>query len=68
MKKRKHNEKYIKAVTSPGDLVIDPWMGSGTTGIAALNLGRRFIGFDILEEYVNMAEERFAELGYEKEG
>lgn len=61
-------EKYIKAVTSPGDLVIDPWMGSGTTGIAALNLGRRFIGFDILEEYVNMAEERFAELGYEKEG
>lgn len=61
-------EKYIKAVTASGDLVIDPWMGSGTTGIAALESGRRFIGFDILEEYVNMAEERFAELGFEKEG
>lgn len=60
--------KYILAVTSPGDLVIDPWMGSGTTGVAALNLGRRFIGFDIQKEYITMTEDLFKELGFEKEG
>lgn len=51
-------EKYIKSVTMPNDLIVDPWMGSGTTGIAALKLGRRFIGFDILDEYVKIARER----------
>jgi len=55
-------KKYIKAVTDPGDIVVDPWMGSGTTGIAALSLGRRFIGFDISEEYVAMANERLRNL------
>lgn len=54
-------EKYIKATTGPGDLVVDPWMGSGTTGIAALALGRKFIGFDRVESYVQDAEERFKE-------
>lgn len=54
-------EKYIKATTGPGDLVVDPWMGSGTTGIAALALDRRFIGFDRVESYVQDAEERFKE-------
>lgn len=49
-------EKYIKACTNPGDLVIDPWVGSGTTGVEALTLGRQFIGFDIYQEYVDIAE------------
>ena len=49
-------EKYIKACTKPGDLVIDPWVGSGTTGIAALSLKRRFAGFDIYQEYIDIAE------------
>ena len=49
-------EKYIKACTQPGDLVIDPWVGSGTTGIAALSLKRRFVGFDIYQEFINIAE------------
>ena len=40
-------EKYIKATTSKEDIVVDPWLGSGTTGVAALSLGRKFIGFDI---------------------
>lgn len=61
-------EKYILATTSPGDLVIDPWMGSGTTGVAALNLNRRFVGFDIQREYVTMVKKLFAGLGFEKEG
>ncbi|PCL92383.1 site-specific DNA-methyltransferase [Paenibacillus lautus] len=54
-------EKYIKATTGPGDLVVDPWMGSGTTGVAALALERKFIGFDRIESYVNDATERFIE-------
>lgn len=51
-------EKYIKAVTNVGDLVVDPWLGSGTTGKVAVRLGRRFIGFDIVKEYVNIARQR----------
>ncbi len=53
--------KYILAVTEPGDLVVDPWMGTGTTGVEALKLGRMFIGFDIVKEYVRSAEERLSE-------
>lgn len=49
-------EKYIRALTNVNDIVVDPWMGSGTTGIAALRLGRRFIGFDIYEKYINNAD------------
>ena len=52
-------EKYIKATTQEGDIVLDPWMGSGTTGIAALSLGRKFIGFDIFQEYIDMATQSF---------
>ena len=43
-------EKYIKACSSVGDLVVDPWLGSGTTGEAALSLSRKFVGFDIYQE------------------
>lgn len=50
-------EKYIKATTNVDDLVVDPWMGTGTTGIEAIKLGRKFIGFDIFEDYVNKANE-----------
>jgi len=51
-------EKYIKATTNEGDLVVDPWMGSGTTGVVALSLNRKFIGFDIVESYTTEAKER----------
>lgn len=52
-------DKYIKACTTQGDLVVDPWMGSGTTGFAALALGRKFIGFDVVQAYVDAAEALF---------
>lgn len=52
-------EKYIKATTSEGDLVVDPWLGSGTTGYAALSLNRKFIGFDVVESYVAESEALF---------
>lgn len=51
-------EKYIKACTAPGDLVVDPWLGSGTTGEASVTLSRKFIGFDISQEYIDLSAER----------
>lgn len=50
------SEKYIKACTKKGDIVVDPWLGTGTTGVTAINLERQFIGFDIFENYVIHAE------------
>jgi DNA modification methylase len=44
-------ERCIKAGTKPGDVVLDPFMGSGTTGAVALRLGRQTIGFDLNPEY-----------------
>lgn len=55
-------EKYIKATTKEGDLVVDPWMGTGTTGREALRLNRRFAGFDVLQPFVDYAKESFSEL------
>ena len=55
-------EKYIKATTNVGDLVVDPWLGSGTTGAVALQLGRTFAGFDIMNSYVSDAAEWLTQL------
>lgn len=44
--------------TPPGGLVLDPFCGSGTTGVAAVRHGRRFLGFDSVEGYVSIASER----------
>ena len=48
----------IETVTKPGDVVLDPYMGSGTTGVAALQCGRRFIGVEIEERWFKAAETR----------
>ena len=51
--------KYlIKMVTREGQTVLDPFMGSGTTGIAAENLGREWIGIDLNKEYCKIAKAR----------
>lgn len=55
-------EKYIKATTNVGDLVVDPWLGSGTTGAVSLKLGRLFAGFDIVDSYVKEANEWLSQL------
>lgn len=55
-------EKYIKATTKEGDLVVDPWLGSGTTGYEAIKLNRQFAGFDILREYIDYCKNNFSEL------
>lgn len=51
-------EQIIKLVTAENDIVLDPFMGSGTTLVAAKLLGRRFIGFDISDDALMLAEKR----------
>ena len=52
----------IRTYTQPGDLVVDPFAGSGTTLVAARNLGRRYFGCDTSPEYVAIAERRLSEM------
>src|SRR3989337_106335 len=52
--------RLIQLYTFTGDVILDPFMGSGTTAIAALKAGRKYIGYEIDPEYVNLAEERIA--------
>lgn len=47
--------RLIRLLTDPEDLVLDPFMGSGTTGVAAINQNRDFLGFEMLPEYVSLA-------------
>lgn len=49
---------FIKLFTQPGDVVLDPFMGSGTTAVACLEQSRNFIGTEINEEYCNLANNR----------
>ena len=49
---------FIEKFTKTGDIVLDPFMGIGTTGIACKKLNRNFIGYEIDEKYFNIAKER----------
>ena len=51
-------ERLVRNSSRPGETVLDPFMGSGTTGVACRNLGRDFIGCEISQEYFNIAKER----------
>jgi len=59
-------EYLIKTYTNEGDLVLDFAMGSGTTGVACMNLNRKFIGIELNEKYFNIALQRIQEA--KKEG
>lgn len=52
--------RVIRACSDPGDLVLDPFVGSGTTLAVARKLGRRFLGFELSEDYCRLANERVA--------
>ena len=51
-------ELYIRQSTKPGDLVLDPFLGSGSSGVAALRQGRRFVGIEIEERWFDVACKR----------
>lgn len=55
-------KRIVLASTNKGDLIIDPFTGSSTTGIAAYLLGRQFIGIDTEKQYLDVSIKRFEEL------
>ena len=48
-------ERLVKLWSAPGDLVLDPFMGIGSTGYVALKLGRRAVGFELKRSYFESA-------------
>lgn len=50
--------RIVSASTNVGDLILDPFMGSGTTGVAAIELGRKFVGIDNAPNFVELAKKR----------
>ena len=54
-------EHFISLLTNVGDIVIDPFMGSGSTAVAAQNLDRNFIGIELDDEYYKIAQQRVAQ-------
>jgi adenine-specific DNA-methyltransferase len=54
-------ERLVLALTKPGDLVVDPYIGSGTTAVAALLHQRRVAGADTVHEFIRIAESRVRE-------
>ena len=59
-------EYLIRTYTDEGDLVLDNTMGSGTTPVACIRTGRRYIGMELDEEYFRTAEERVSEAEYDE--
>lgn len=54
--------RLVLAATQPGELVLDPFVGSGTSGVAATTNNRRFIGIDNKPEYIELCESRLVAL------
>ncbi len=58
----------IRLVTPPGGLVLDPFTGSGTTGVAAMQEGFRFIGCEREDEYIAIARARIEAAATDRKG
>ena len=59
--------RLIKLFSFTNDIVIDPFMGSGTTAIAAIKNNRNFVGYEINKEYINLANNRILNLKINEE-
>ena len=55
-------ERLVLSSTQPGDLILDPFSGSGTTGVAAIKHGRKYIGFDIDSSFNRLARKRIGHI------
>ena len=53
--------QIVEDMTKPGDTILDPFMGSGTTGVACVQTGRNFIGIEIDAGYCEIARKRIEE-------
>jgi site-specific DNA-methyltransferase (adenine-specific) len=55
-------ERIILMATDEGDIVLDPFVGTGTTAVAAKKLGRKYIGIDIDPQYIEIAEKNLKQV------
>ncbi len=55
-------KRLIKLFSFKNDIILDPFMGSGTTAVAAIQTGRRYVGYEINRDYIRMTEERLKNL------
>ena len=60
-------KRIIEASTNEGDLILDPFNGSGTTGIAAIMLNRKYIGIEQEQEYLELSKRRYESMVSENE-
>lgn len=58
-------DRIIQAASNEGDLILDPFSGSGTTGVAAAAIGRRYVGIEANDEYLDLSIRRFEEIAPE---
>lgn len=54
-------KRLIEFYSFENDVILDPFMGSGTTAVAALNLKRNFVGYELNEDYIKLANSRINE-------
>ena len=59
-------EKIVLASTEEGQVILDPFCGSGTTGVEAVRFGRKFIGIDVSEEYLEISKKRMEKVANDK--
>ena len=57
---------FVNNSTNKGDVVLDPFMGSGSTGVAAIQEGREFVGIEIAAQYYDIASERLSKICVDK--
>lgn len=57
-------ERFINLFTYEDDLILDPFMGSGSTALAAKKLNRKYIGYEINKDFVELSEKRLSDLTY----
>jgi len=56
--------KILRFSSNPGDIVLDPFLGSGTVAVTAKEMGRHFIGFEVVGEYLSFANDRLSGTGW----
>jgi site-specific DNA-methyltransferase (adenine-specific) len=61
-------ERILRAATDPGDVVLDPFAGSGTTLAVAKKLGRPYIGIELSEQYADGVRKRLQMIDFAAEG